>query len=58
MEEGLICYPAGGIVDGEQGDVGILAPPCIATGEELAEIIDKFDGALRRVLDDVKKERQ
>ena len=55
MEEGLVCYPVGGTLDGEQGDVAILAPPYIATEDELEEIIDKFDGALRRVLDNVKK---
>jgi adenosylmethionine-8-amino-7-oxononanoate aminotransferase len=53
MEEGLICYPVGGTLDGQQGDVAILAPPYIATENELEEIIDKFDRGLRRVLDDI-----
>ena len=53
MEDGLICYPVGGTLDGEQGDVAILAPPYIATENELQEIIDKFDRGLRRVLDDI-----
>lgn len=53
MEAGLICYPVGGTLDGRQGDVAILAPPYIATDNELDEIVDKFDRALRRVLDDV-----
>ena len=55
MESGLICYPVGGTLDGVQGDVAILAPPFIATDNELEEIIDKFDSVLRRVLDDVTK---
>lgn len=58
MEAGLICYPVGGTLDGNQGDVAILAPPYIATNNELEEIIDKFDGALRSVLDDVRKTSQ
>jgi adenosylmethionine-8-amino-7-oxononanoate aminotransferase len=53
LEAGLICYPVGGTLDGEQGDVAILSPPYIATENELEEIIDKFDRALRRALDDV-----
>lgn len=53
MEAGLICYPVGGNVDGKSGDVAILAPPYIATNDELDEIIDKFDIGLRRALDDV-----
>jgi adenosylmethionine-8-amino-7-oxononanoate aminotransferase len=53
MEAGLICYPVGGTLDGVQGDVAILAPPYIATDNELEEIIDKFERALRCVLDDI-----
>jgi adenosylmethionine-8-amino-7-oxononanoate aminotransferase len=53
MEAGLICYPVGGTLDGNQGDVAILSPPYIATDNELEEIIDKFNGALRRVLNDI-----
>ena len=52
MEAGLICYPAGGTLDGTRGDVVILAPPYIATDNELEEIIDKFDSALRSCLKD------
>jgi len=54
MEAGLICYPVGGNVDGKSGDVAILAPPYIATNNELDEIIDKFDIGLQRALDDVR----
>jgi len=55
MEAGLICYPVGGTLDGSKGDVAILAPPYIASDNELEEIIDKFDGTLRSVLADVRK---
>lgn len=53
MAEGLVCYPAGGTLDGVRGDVTILAPPYIATDNELEEIIDKFDRTLRHVLNDI-----
>ena len=55
LEAGLICYPVGGNVDGECGDVAILAPPYNATDAELEEIIDKFDTGLRRALHEVQR---
>ena len=53
LECGLICYPIGGNIDGIHGDVAILAPPYIATDQELNEIIEKFDKGLRLALTDV-----
>ena len=53
MEVGLICYPAGGTLDGTRGDVVILAPPYIASDDELEEIIAKFDRTLRSAVEDV-----
>jgi adenosylmethionine-8-amino-7-oxononanoate aminotransferase len=50
MENGLICYPVGGNVDGVSGDIVILAPPYNATDAELAEIIDKTAKSIRQVL--------
>ena len=50
MENGLICYPVGGNVDGVSGDIVILAPPYNATNAELAEIIDKTAKSIRQVL--------
>ena len=50
MENGLICYPAGGNVDGVSGDIMIFAPPYNATDDELAEIVDKGARSLRQVL--------
>lgn len=54
FEEGLICYPSGGNVDGIAGDTVILAPPYNATDEELAEIADKAGRAVRRAVADVR----
>ncbi len=53
LEEGLICYPVSGTIDGVNGDVAILSPPYIATDAELDEIVDKFDRGLRQALVDV-----
>ncbi len=50
MENGLICYPVGGNVDGQNGDIVILAPPYNATEAELVEIVDKTATSIRQVL--------
>ena len=50
MQNGLICYPVGGNVDGTAGDIVILAPPYNATDAELTEIIDKTATSIRQVL--------
>ena len=50
MENGLICYPVGGNVDGLRGDIVILAPPYNATDAELQEIVDKTARSIRQVL--------
>lgn len=38
MERGLLCYPGGGTADGHAGDHVLLAPPFIATREQLQSI--------------------
>ncbi|MBL8382900.1 MAG: aspartate aminotransferase family protein [Burkholderiales bacterium] len=40
MERGLACYPSGGCVDGQRGDHVLLAPPFIASREDIGEIVD------------------
>ena len=50
LENGLICYPVGGNVDGIAGDCVILAPPYNASESELAEIVDKMAKSIRQVL--------
>lgn len=50
LENGLICYPVGGNVDGVNGDIVILAPPYNASDAELDEIIDKTARSIRQVL--------
>ncbi|HRX36576.1 MAG TPA: aspartate aminotransferase family protein [Aestuariivirga sp.] len=50
FDNGLICYPVGGNVDGINGDVVILAPPYNVTESELTEIVDKTAMSIRQVL--------
>lgn len=50
MQNGLICYPVGGNVDGIAGDIVILAPPYNATDSELTEIVDKAALSIKQVL--------
>ncbi len=50
LENGLICYPVSGNVDGINGDIVILAPPYNASDSELAEIIDKTAASIKQVL--------
>ena len=53
LENGLICYPMGGNVDGVTGDTVILAPPYNASASELDEIVDKLDRSVRQALMDI-----
>ncbi|MBL8905667.1 MAG: aspartate aminotransferase family protein [Rhizobiales bacterium] len=50
LENGLICYPVGGNVDGINGDVVILSPPYNASDAELEEIVGKMAMSIRQVL--------
>jgi adenosylmethionine-8-amino-7-oxononanoate aminotransferase len=50
MQNGLICYPVGGNVDGVNGDIVIFAPPYNCTEDELGEIVDKGARSVRQVL--------
>jgi adenosylmethionine-8-amino-7-oxononanoate aminotransferase len=50
---GLACYPAGGTVDGRRGDHVLLAPPYIATPDDIDMIVDRLgiavDSALKSI---------
>ena len=50
LENGLICYPMGGNIDGVKGDTVILAPPYNATEDELHEIVEKLDRSVREAI--------
>lgn len=49
MARGLLCYPMGGTVDGQQGDHVLLAPPFIASRAELERIVDLLAASIDAV---------
>ncbi len=53
MDNGLICYPMGGTVDGKNGDHVLLAPPFIYTSLHMDEMIGKLKTAIDQVLGDI-----
>ncbi len=54
MDQGLMCYPMGGTIDGRQGDHILLAPPFILEEHHLDELVDKLDAALGIALKSIK----
>ena len=46
MENALLCYPAGGTIDGHSGDHILLAPPYIVSEEQIDEIVDRLGVAI------------
>jgi adenosylmethionine-8-amino-7-oxononanoate aminotransferase len=46
MARGLMCYPAGGTIDGRRGDHVLLAPPYIIRPDEIGELVDKLGDAV------------
>ncbi|HEU4775496.1 MAG TPA: aspartate aminotransferase family protein [Telluria sp.] len=50
MAHGLMVYPMGGTIDGVHGDHVLLAPPFIATDEDIAEIVARLADALTATL--------
>ena len=50
MENGLICYPMNGTIDGRVGDHVLLAPPFICTEAQIDELVDKLSRSLDAVL--------
>ena len=50
FEAGLVCYPMGGTIDGRHGDHVVLAPPFIISDDQIGEMCDKLDVAVRATL--------
>lgn len=50
FDAGLMIYPMGGTIDGVNGDHILLAPPFIIEEEDINEIIEKLDVAIKTVL--------
>ena len=49
MDEGLICYPMQGTINGEIGDHILIAPPFIINENEIDEISEKLKIAIDSV---------
>ncbi|HEY5293566.1 MAG TPA: aspartate aminotransferase family protein [Burkholderiales bacterium] len=50
LENGLMCYPMAGTMDGVSGDHVVLAPPYIITEAQLDEIVDKLARSINEVI--------
>jgi adenosylmethionine-8-amino-7-oxononanoate aminotransferase len=50
MNQGLMCYPMGGTIDGLKGSHVLLAPPYIIDQGHVHEIVDKLDRTFQVVL--------
>ena len=46
MQRGLMVYPMGGTIDGQQGDHVLIAPPFIVTDAELDAIVERLRAAV------------
>lgn len=50
IKEGLVCYPMPGTRDGKMGDHVLLAPPFIATDDELDDALQRLVTAVDKTL--------
>jgi hypothetical protein len=50
MENGLVCYPMGGVVDGRNGDNVMIAPAFIVEEQHVFELVEKLNRTLEDVL--------
>jgi len=50
MMRGLVVYPMGGTIDGSAGDHVLIAPPFIATADDIDEIVRRLGGAVDATL--------
>ena len=50
LENGLMCYPMAGTLDGVSGDHVVLAPPYIITETQLDEIVDLLSRSIDEVI--------
>lgn len=54
MDQGLICYPMSGTIDGRNGSHVLLAPPYILADRQIEEIVDKLEPAINTAVATVK----
>ena len=53
MNQGLLCYPMGGTIDGQNGDHILLAPPFIVTEQQIIEIASIISSVILSVTNKV-----
>lgn len=51
MDQGLMCYPMSGTINGRDGHHVLLAPPYIIDESHVDEIVDKLESALNGAID-------
>ena len=57
MERGLMVYPMGGTIDGQNGDHVLLAPPFVSTPAQIDEIVERLGAAVDAALADARQRR-
>jgi adenosylmethionine-8-amino-7-oxononanoate aminotransferase len=55
MEDGLMCYPMGGTIDGVHGDHILLAPPYIIDESHIEEMVEKLGSAVDTAIAQVQR---
>jgi adenosylmethionine-8-amino-7-oxononanoate aminotransferase len=53
LARGLACYPSGGTADGKSGDHVLLAPPYIASAQDIDMIVDRLGAAVDAVVNEI-----
>jgi adenosylmethionine-8-amino-7-oxononanoate aminotransferase len=46
LKRGLIVFPCTGAVDGQRGDMILLAPPLVITADQIDDLVDILEAAL------------
>jgi len=54
LKNGLFCYPGGGTIDGRSGDHVLLAPPYVATVDDIDMMVDRLGSAVDSALQTIK----
>ena len=53
FSRGLICYPMGGTIDGQNGDHVLLAPPFISNSEDIVNIVAILGDSVEGVVEEL-----
>ncbi len=53
FENGMICYPMGGTIDGIKGDHVLLAPPFIASKADIETIVEKLSHSIHSAINSI-----